>query len=939
MTTRREFLKASGCLCALQLGLPPETLARVLSVEDPLQGYPDRSWEDFYRKEFAATRGDAQGFAFHCSNCQGNCAFRLYAKDGVIQREEQLAEYPQIAPDIPDTNPRGCNKGTIHSQAMYEKDRLLYPMKRAGVRGEGKWTRIGWDQAITEISEKLVDTLVKHGPGSMMVSTGTGILSQGRRAGSLRLGSLLGSQRLYSSSAVGDMFTGASLAYGIPNVGTSLDAWFEMDYIVLWGINPNVTRIPDAHYVWEGKYNKAKVVVISPDYNPTAVHADWWIPIRPGSDSFLALSLVHVVLQEKLYKEAFIREQTDLPLLVRRDNGKLLRASDLLNDDETVSRDAGEESKQDGAPTKKENKDEIFYLWDRGTGRAVAAPGTRGNVRDTLRLGRIDPALTGRYTVKDRGGKPVQVTTVFELVRAEAAKFSPEKTQQHTGIHPSAVRRLAREYARAHDPGITTGFILCKYAWGILGMWGQTLFCALTGHDALDTEHQWSLGGIGPLAGPKPARFGSGFYGEWMAGRMWETFLKHYADEKEFHRRAGLTPAELVKLAEESREKKWTTYFGEPRVRILFADNLFRRNKSAEHYRKTVLDATELYVNVNCRMDSSAELADYVLPAQSHYEGWDIRGEVGYHRFVNLNVPPPGLKPVGECKGEWEICRLLAAKIEEIARKRGITSIADPDFKRKVDDKEVPVTRDLDTLHADFTMNGKLNDDKDVVKWLLQNVPAFQPWKFEDAVERGFIMLNTEAGLTSPLYASKPYRSFENQFYLRRPYPTLSGRQTFYIDHEVFLRLGAAVPTAREPLHPSRYPFKFYSPHTRWGIHSTWRSNKYMLRLQRGGPTVWVNPQDAGKRGIRDGDQIRVFNDVGDFEAMAKLVPGVQPGTLVMDHAWELHQFRGRKGMDTPVAGLLSPLELAGGWGHLRFGAEWDGNQLANESTVDIARV
>ena len=283
MTTRRDFIKYSaGGLCALKLGLPLEALARIVAVDDPLQGYPDRAWEDFYRREFTATRGDAQGFAFHCSNCQGNCAFKIFAKDGMVTREEQLAQYPQIAMDIPDANPRGCNKGTIHSQAMYEKDRLLYPQKRIGARGAGKWARISWDQAIAEISEKTVDTLVKHGPGSLMVYCGTGILSQGRRAAPLRLGSLLGSTRLYPSSAVGDMFTGATLAYGIPNVGTSLDAWFEMDYIVLWSFNPNVTRIPDAHYLWEAKWRGAKIVVITPDYNPTAIHADQWISINPG---------------------------------------------------------------------------------------------------------------------------------------------------------------------------------------------------------------------------------------------------------------------------------------------------------------------------------------------------------------------------------------------------------------------------------------------------------------------------------------------------------------------------------------------------------------------------------------------------------------------------------------------------------------------------------
>lgn len=917
MVDRRDFLKMGGAgFCGLLAGLPDELLARIQDVNDPLSGYPYRAWEDFYRGEFAATRGNSEGYAFHCSNCQGNCAFRVFAKDGVVMREEQLAQYPQINPDIPDPNPRGCNKGTIHSQAMYEKDRLLHPLKRAGRRGEGKWRRISWDQATGEIAEKIVDALAKHGPGALMLYTGTGILSQGRRAGPLRLGSLLGATRLYPSSAVGDMFTGATLAYGIPNVGTTLDAWFEMDYIVLWSFNPNVTRIPDAHYLWEAKWRGAKVVVIAPDYNPTAIHADLWIPINPGSDSFLAMSLVHVVLKEKLYKEDFIREQTDLTFLVREDNGRLLRMSDL----------------------RRGGKDDVFYCWDEAANAVAPMPGTQGHFRRTLRLGELKPALTGRFEVKGADGKPIAVTTAFEKMRAEAAKFSPEDTQKHTGIHPSLVYRLAREYAAAHDPGLTIGFSLHKYAWGILACWAQALFCALTGHDVVDTEHQWSLGGIGPLSTPKPARFESGFLGEWLSGRMWETFRRHYGNEAEFAARTGLAPDELVKLAGQARDKKWLANFGEPRVRILFGDNMFRRNKSGSHYRKSVLDATELYVNVNFRMDSSAELADYVLPAISHYEGWDIRGEVGYHRYANLTVPPPGLKPVGESRSEWEICRLLAEKIERAAKRRGLAQIADPDFTVEKDGKKVPLTRDLDILHAEFTMQGKIQTDRDVVKWLIENVPAFQPWSFENAAERGFITLNTRAGLTSPLYADKPYRSFEEQFYLKRPYPTLSGRQQFYIDQELFLKLGCASPTAREPLHPSKFPLKYYSPHTRWGIHSTWRSNKYMLRQQRGVPHVNLNPQDAAARGIRDGDLVRVFNDVGEFRAMAKILPSLRPGTLMMDHAWEPHQFSKRLGMDEPVAGLLSPLELAGGWGHLKFGAEWDGNQLAYESTVEVAK-
>jgi dimethylsulfide dehydrogenase subunit alpha/complex iron-sulfur molybdoenzyme family reductase subunit alpha len=916
MVNRRQFLRTAGLGgCALGLGWPRGAAGQGAVEAPPGQPSLDRAWEDLYRQEFRATLGDAQGYAFHCANCQGNCAFRVSARDGRVVREEQLAEYPQIHPGIPDPNPRGCNKGVIHSQAMYERDRLRYPLKRAGRRGAGRWQRIGWDQALAEIAEQTVDAIATRGPGAVMIHAGTGIVSQGRRAGPLRLGSLLGAIRLYPSSAVGDMFTGATLAYGIPNVGVSLDAWFEMDYIVLWGVNPSVTRMPDAHYLWEARWRGARVVVISPDYNPTAIHADLWVPIAPGTDSFLAMSLVHVVLEEKLYREEFIREQTDLPFLVREGDGRLLRLSDL----------------------RRGSRDDVFFCWDEAGGKHAAMPGTRGHFRKTLRLGRLRPALTGRWQVKGHDGRPIPVTTVFERVRAEAARFSPEATQAHTGVHPEVVRILARQYAAARDPGLTIGFSLHKYAWGILSCWAQALFCALTGHGTVDTEHQWSLGGIGALSSPKPARFGSGFLGEWFSGRLGETFLRHYAGS-EFARRAGLRPEELVELAEAARARKWFAHHGEPTVRILFADNAFRRNKSAEHYRRAVLRTTKLLVDVNYRMDSTAELADYVLPATSHYEGWDIRGEVGYHRFANVAVPAPGLAPVGEARSEWEICRLLAAHIQAAARRRGIGRIEDPAFTVARGETPVPVTRDLDTLADDFTMQGRLATDRDVVQWLLEHVPAFRSWRLADAEERGFIVLNADAGLTAPLYADRPYRSFEEQFYLRRPYPTLSGRQQFYIDHEVFLRLGCAVPTAREPLHPSRFPLRFYSPHTRWGIHSTWRTSPQMLRLQRGMPHVNLSRADAARRGIRDGARVRVFNDVGAFYAVAKVLPSVRPGTVMMDHAWEPHQFAGRKGMDAPVAGLLSPLELAGGWGHLSFGAEWDGNQLANESSVDVER-
>jgi len=912
---RRDFIKSgTWCGMALAFGGPLAPLSAFADAAPTTR----RAWEDRYRREFLDTRGDAQGFAFHCSNCQGNCAWKIYAKDGVITREEQSAAYPQIAPNIPDANPRGCNKGIVHSKQMYQADRLLHPMKRAGARGEGKWVQVGWDEALADIAARIVETLDGHGLGALMVHCGTGILSQGRRAGPLRLGSLLGAQRLYPASAVGDMFTGASLAYGLATVGHSLDAWFEADTIVLWGVNAAVTRIPDAHYLSEARYNGARIYCITPEYNATAKLATDWVPVKAGTDSFLALSLLHVLFRDKLVDRDFVREQTDLPFLVRTDTGDLLRHRDL--------RDKG--------------KDDVFFCWDEATGAPQPMPGARGHFKKSLRLGKLKPALEGRWQVKGKDGAMIPVTTVFEQARREATKFPPEATHETTGVHPVLVERMAHDLAKAGKAIVNIGFSLHKYVSGTMTCWGAALACALTAHagerGGLDTENNWSLSGIGPLSSPKPARFASGFFSEWMNGDMEKTMRRHYADD---HLKAvlGVGHETIGALAGRYAETS-NAWFGKPRALVLFADNMLQRNKSDAHYRRAFVDSLALFVDVNHRMDSTALRADYVLPAKSQYESWDLRGELGYHRFCNITVPPKGLKPVGETKSEWEICLLLSRAIAKAAGRRGIAAIPDPDFLETRADKAAPVMRDLARLADDFTDNGALMTDEDVVRWLMKNVPAIAPWTPEDAMRHGYVTLNREAGFNSPLYANRPFHSFEHNVYLRQPYATLSGRQQFYVDHPLFKELGCTTPTAMRPLRPKTYPLAFWTPHTRHGIHSQWRANAQLLRLQRGEPYVWLNPATARSRGLAEGDAVRVFNDVGEFHARAKLMPAVPPDALVMDHAWEPFQFRGRLGLNNVVAGLLSPLELVEGWGHLTFSPNWDGNMIAFESAVDVEK-
>ena len=332
--SRRSLLKSLAALGA------SGAVTRVVAGEGTAAAAPapaaaptgTAATEAAWRAEFAATYGDGEqhGYAYHCVNCQGNCAWEVWTdRDGKITRENQSARYPAIAADIPDANPRGCNKGVQQSQVLYQADRLLHPMRRVGARGEGKWKRISWDEAITEVATRLYETMLEKGPAGNYVHMGSGMLSEARAASVKRLGTLLGAVRPYIASYVGDMFPGVSAVYGEGNLGCTYDFIYGADVALFWGCNPNTSRIPDAHYLWEAKYRGAKVIVITPEFNATAVHADLWVPVKPGGDGHLALAIIHRLLTQKRYPEPFLKKFTDLPLLVRTDTRELVRLAEV----------------------------------------------------------------------------------------------------------------------------------------------------------------------------------------------------------------------------------------------------------------------------------------------------------------------------------------------------------------------------------------------------------------------------------------------------------------------------------------------------------------------------------------------------------------------------------------------------------------------------------
>jgi len=183
---------------------------------------------------------------------------------------------------------------------------------------------------------------------------------------------------------------------------------------------------------------------------------------------------------------------------------------------------------------------------------------------------------------------------------------------------------------------------------------------------------------------------------------------------------------------------------------------------------------------------------------------------------------------------------------------------------------------------------------------------------------RRFVATDPEAW-NSEIEPGRAYTPFTHQVEQKRPWRTLTGRQQFYIDHPWFLKLGEALPVHKEPQDDPDFPLYWNTPHGRWSIHSTWRDNRYLLRLQRGLPIVYLSAADAHKRGIADNDWVRVHNAQGATVVRAKIRPGEPAGRITMYHGWERFLGFQQGGWQSLTYIKIKPTQLIGKYGHLNF--------------------
>jgi anaerobic selenocysteine-containing dehydrogenase len=402
--TRREVLAGgtAGLLALSLSGLVPRRSSGGLQAASVGSLPTYAGYEDVYRE---AWRWDRVVRGTHLrANCFSACSLDLYVKDDVVWREEQADVYARDAAGLPDFAPRGCQKGACYSELMLGPDRITHPLERVGPRGSGRWRRISWDQALTRVADSILDAHETGGPETVVFDNGTSNVDSGADSlGEMRLFSLLGATMLDGFGGTGDLAMGAFQTWGTSFIDGSADDWMRADTLIYWHCNPNSTRIPDAHFGTEARYGGTTVVTIAPDYSPSAVHASLWVNPRPGSDAALALGVARGILERGSIDTAYIQEQTDLPFLVREDTQRYLRQADL----------------EDGG------SEDIFYVYDLSSDKIAEAPGTPGRWSDSIALGKLEPALDGRYPVQTRDGT-AHVRPVMTLLRERLKSYTPE---------------------------------------------------------------------------------------------------------------------------------------------------------------------------------------------------------------------------------------------------------------------------------------------------------------------------------------------------------------------------------------------------------------------------------------------------------------------------------------------------------------------------------
>ncbi|MET0044852.1 MAG: molybdopterin-dependent oxidoreductase [Candidatus Thiodiazotropha sp. 6PLUC3] len=238
---------------------------------------------------------------------------RLSTDDGRYQRNGHFGKDDNEEPQL-----RACLRGRSYRQRLYSAERLLYPMMRVGKRGEGKFKRISWDEALTYVASKMVEIKDTYGPTALVdqsyAGASYGVLHKSDQIEGL-LGRFLGMFGCRTSSWSVPSYQGTTfssrMTFGTIEDGNEDDTFAHSKLMIMWGWNPAYTFHGGNTFMYMrmAKQRGCKFVLIDPQYTDSAAAYDaWWIPIRPNTDAAMMAGMAHYIFTSNLHDQEFINK-------------------------------------------------------------------------------------------------------------------------------------------------------------------------------------------------------------------------------------------------------------------------------------------------------------------------------------------------------------------------------------------------------------------------------------------------------------------------------------------------------------------------------------------------------------------------------------------------------------------------------------------------------
>jgi Tat-targeted selenate reductase subunit YnfE len=710
-----------------------------------------------------------------CSvNCGSRCALRLHVRD----EEVFWVETDNTGLDTyGDHQVRACLRGRSIRRRINHPERLNYPMKRVGARGEGKFERISWDEALDIVSASLKQTVEKYGNEAVYINYSSGVVG-GNITRSSPYASLVarlmncygGFLSHYGTYSTAQIACAMPYTYG-SNDGNSTSDIENSKLVVLFGNNPAETRMSGGgitYYLEQARErSNARMIVIDPRYTDTAAgREDEWIPIRPGTDAALVAGLAHVMISENLVDRPFLDkycvgyDENTLPANAPR-NGHY-KAYILGEGDDGVEKTPRWASAITGIPA-----DRIIKLAREiaGTKPAYIAQGwgpqRQANGELTSRAIAMLPILTGNVGVNGGNSGARESTYTITIERMPVLE-NPIKTQISCFSWTDAITRGPEMTAKRDG---------------------------VRGKDKLDV----------------PIKFIWNYAGN--------TIINQHSDINKTHA-------------------------------ILQDDK-----------------QCEMIVVIENFMTSSAKYADILLPDLMTVEQEDIipndyAGNMGYLIFIQ-----PATAPKFERKPIYWM-------MSEVAKRLG------------------------DDVHQAFTEG---RTQREWLQYLYAKMLAKDPAlpAYEALREMGIYKRKDPAG---HFVAYKKFREDPQG----NPLKTPSGKIEIYSSKladiaanwelekdETISPLPVYASTFEGWDSPQRreFPLQLFGFHYKSRTHSTYGNIDVLQAAAR--QEVWINPLDAQRRGITNGDKVSVFNGRGEVRIEAKVTPRIMPGVAAMGQgAW-----------------------------------------------------